>query len=259
MATAALAQGRIQASGRSVQQIFEEARAFSQSDYAVALQQGSELPAVERDRIADRMSELIGLPKASITAANLRIGTQDFLEQLLPGKIVGQIDTRVSAPKPSGPLVAGRTKAADDPALNLGTSNVQKSVWARNYMRNEVGVKTELDYISLTLDVNFAWDWNSGSSKLEDNLRFNATPNIAKLMKDKPDCRLLLIGGYYDLATPLLYQRYALTHAGVPLDRTRMIAIAAGHAVYDDEGSRRLVSAELHDFIAKTLEAAAAH
>ncbi len=251
MAAAAYAHGKVEPAGRSVEQIFDEARAFAQSDYVVALQQGSELATAERGRIAERMSTLIGLPAATIAAANLRMQTQDFLEQLLPGKIVGQIDTRVSAPKPPAPLIEGRPKAADDPALNMGASNVKKSVWVRDYLRNEVGVETDRDYVSLTLDINFAWNWSSGSPKLEDNLQFNPTPNLAKLMKDKPDSHLLLISGYYDLATPVLYQRYALTHAGVPLDRTRMVALASGHAVYDDDNSRKLISAELHDFIAK--------
>jgi carboxypeptidase C (cathepsin A) len=251
MAAAAYAHGKVEVAGRSVEQVFEEARAFAQSDYVVALQQGAELTAAERDRMADRISKLIGLPAATIAAANLRMETQDFLEQLLPGMIVGQIDTRVSAPKPPAPLVAGRPKAADDPALNMGASNVKKSAWVRDYLRNEVGVKTDRDYISLTLDVNFAWNWNSGSPKIEDSLQFNTTPNLGKLMRDKPNSRLLLISGYYDLATPVLYQRYALTHAGVPLDRTRMVALASGHAVYDDDDSRTLVAGELHEFIAK--------
>ena len=252
MATTAYAQGKTQAAVRSVEQVFEEARAFAQSDYVVALQQGSALGAQDRDRLAERMAKLIGLPASTIAAANLRIDTQEFLEQLVPGKVVGRIDTRVAAPKPEGPLIAGRSKAADDPALHMGASNVIKNGRVRDYLRNEIGVKTDLDYISLTLDVNFAWDWNSGSRKLEDNLRnLNPTPNLAKLMREKSASRLLLLSGYYDLATPVLYQRYALTHAGVPLDRTRMVAFGAGHTVYDDD-MRQQVSKELHDFIAKT-------
>ncbi|MGB8010063.1 MAG: hypothetical protein WCF68_00500 [Terriglobales bacterium] len=251
MAAAAYAQKRIPAAGSGVEQVFEEARAFAQSDYVVALQQGSALAAAERDRLAEHMAKLIGLPAATIAAANLRIDTQDFLEQLVPGKIVGRLDTRVAAPKPEAPLVAGRPKAADDPALHLGASNVIRNARARDYLRDEIGVKTGLDYISLTLDVNFAWDWNSGSHQIEDNLRYlNPTPNLAKLMNDKPASRLLLLSGYYDLATPLLYQRYALTHSGVPLARTRMAAFAAGHTVYEDDAVRQQVSKELHDFIA---------
>jgi carboxypeptidase C (cathepsin A) len=251
MATTAFAQGKYQGDARTVEQVFEEARVFAQGDYVVALQQGEQLPPAERDRIAARMSKLIGLPAATIAAANLRIGSQDFLEQLVPGKIVGRIDTRVLAPRPDGPLVAGRDKAADDPALNMGASNVKKSAGIGNYLRNEVGVKTDLDYISLTLDVNFAWNWNSGSPKAEDNAYFNITPNITKLMKQRTDSRLLLIGGYYDLATPALAPRYELTHAGVPLDRTTIRDFAAGHAPYDSVESRKLVSAEIHDFVTK--------
>lgn len=259
MATAAYEHGKSQSVGRSAEQVFEEARAFAQSDYLVALQQGSALAAADRDRMAERMAKLIGLPASTIAAANLRIDTQDFLEQLLPGQVAGRLDTRVAAPKPDKPLVAGRPKAADDPALHMGASNVIKNAHVRDYMRNELGVKTDLDYISLTLDVNFAWDWNSGSRKLEDNLRnLNPTPNLAKLMKKKPAARLLLLSGYYDLATPVLYQRYTLTHAGVPLDRTRMAAFAAGHTVYEDDEARRQVSKELHDFIFFNISAARA-
>lgn len=252
MTTTAFVHGKSQANGRSVEEVFEEARAFAQSDYIAALELGSELPAPERDRLAERMAKLIGLPASTISAANLRVDTQDFLEQLLPGKVMGRIDTRVAAAKPEGPLVAGRPKAADDPALRMGKSNVIKSPRVRDYLRNEIGVKTDLDYVALTLDVNFAWDWNSGSHKIEDILHnLNPTPNLAKLMKEKPSLRLLLLSGYYDLATPVLYQRYAMTHSGIPLDRTRMVAFAAGHTVYDDD-TRKQVSKELHDFVAAT-------
>jgi hypothetical protein len=130
---------------------------------------------------------------------------------------------------------------------------VIKNARVRDYLRNEVGVKTDLDYISLTLDVNFAWDWNSGSRKIDDQLReLNPTPNLAKLMPQESTSRLLLISGYYDLASPVLSQRYALTHAGVPLDRTRMVAFAAGHTVYEDNDARVEVSKELHNFVRGT-------
>jgi carboxypeptidase C (cathepsin A) len=257
MATAAYAQQpqpkpKTGQNDRSVQQIYENARIFAQGDYVTALQQGSELRTEDCDRLAGRIAQLIHLPKSTIAAANLRINTQDFLEQLVPGRIVGRIDTRVAAPKPDKPLVASRDKAADDPALHMGASNIIKNSRVRDYLRNEIGVKTDLDYVSLTLDVNFAWDWNSGSHKIDDNLRnLNPTPNLAKLMKEKSSARLLLVSGYYDLATPLLHQRYALTHSGVPMDRTRMVAFAAGHTVYEGE-ALEAVSKELHDFIAGT-------
>jgi carboxypeptidase C (cathepsin A) len=251
MATTAFTQQKPEGR-RSVQQIYEETRQFAQSEYVTALQQGSELKTEERDRLAARMAELIHLPQSTIAAANLRIDTQDFLEELVPGKVVGRIDTRIAAPKPEKQLVPGRDKAADDPALHMGASNIIKNARVRDYLRDEIGVKTDLDYVSLTLDVNFAWDWNSGSRKIEDNLRnLNPTANLAKLMKERPGAQLLLLSGYYDLATPVLYQRYTLTHSGIPLERTKMVAFAAGHTVYEGD-AREAVSEELHEFFNET-------
>src|SRR5262249_24916081 len=45
MAVTALAHGKIATQGRSVEQVWDEAREFAQTEYAAALQQGSTLPA----------------------------------------------------------------------------------------------------------------------------------------------------------------------------------------------------------------------
>lgn len=248
MAAAAFAHNRIAPAGRSVAEVFEEARAFAQGEYAAALQLGSALPATDRDRLAQRMSAMIGLPASTIAAANLRVDSQDFLEQLLPGMVVGRVDTRVAAPAPKEALVPGRIKAADDPALNMGASNIKKTPAARDYLK-AVGVKTERDYIGLTLDVNFQWNFNSGSPKYEDNLRINPTPNFGLLMKSRPDTRILLISSYYDLATPLLSSRYSLEHAGIKNDRVKEVIFPSGHTTYGDAESRSRLSDVLRDFI----------
>ncbi|MGH9767796.1 MAG: hypothetical protein ACREAB_10220 [Blastocatellia bacterium] len=61
----------------------------------------------------------------------------------------------------------------------------------------------------------------------------------------------MLLGGYYDLATPVLAQRYALTHSGVPLERAKIRVFAAGHTPFEANDGRKQVSAELHDFVTK--------
>jgi len=234
MAATAYVHGKLDTQGRSVEQVFEQARAFAQGDYAVALQQGDLLPAAHKARIAQAMARLIGIDATFIESVNLRVPTQDFLEQLVPGKIVGRIDTRVTAPKPEKALVAGRSKAADDPALGMGKSNVIKSPLLRDYLKEATGWRGEQDYVSLSLNLNFAWDWRGRSPKMEDNAALQATPGLVAFMKARPKARLLLLSAYYDLATPVLAQQYALTHIGLPQQRVQMIAYAAGHALYDD-------------------------
>ena len=253
MAAAAFAHGKIPTTGRDVEKAVEDARDFARREYVPALLAGPELPAAEKDRIAERLSKLIGLPAADIAAADLRLDRLNFQEALIPGMIVSSYDSRVAAPKPKSPLVPGRDKAADDPVLNMGTSNVIKSVWIRDYLRRDVGVKTDLDYISLTLDVNFGWNWNPGSAKYEDNMGFNATPSIVKFMKERADAGLLLLGGYYDLGVPIMSTHYTLWKAGVPVDRMKRALVQGGHTCYDDEASRKQSSTVIHEFIASCL------
>ncbi len=250
MAATAFSHGKIEARGRTVQQVFEEARAFAQGDFASALQQGSELPAAERDRIARRVAALIGLTPEVVAGFNLRVPSQEFLEQLVPGKIVGRIDTRVTAPKPEKALVEGRSKAADDPALGLGKSNVIKNAPLRDYLKQATGWHGERDYIGLTLDLNFAWDWRAPTGGYDDNAARQATPALAEFMTAKPQAKLMLISAYYDLATPALGQRYSLTHSGIDRGRIELVTFDSGHAVYDD-ASRATTAATLRRFISR--------
>ena len=254
MAAAAWEHDRIDRHDRNLDQTFAEAAQFAQHDYALGLLQGSAIPLVERDRLAATMAAFIGLPVEEIERANLRIAPQDFLEHLLgdEGRIVSRLDTRISAPKPRTPLNPNRPAAANDPALGLGASNVIKSESVKTYMQNELKVETERDYLSLTLDVNFRWNWCDmlyGRDHKEPSFYLNPTPSIAQIMNQRPKMRLLLLGGYYDMAVPLLEPRYALSHAGVPLDRVSMYAFASGHSPLEGEENLRKGSKLVRDFL----------
>ena len=250
MAVAAREHNKIDRAGQTLEQVYLEAEHFAQSDYAVALQQGSLLPAAQRARIAGRMSGLIGLPVQTLEEVNLRVGIQFFLEHLLAGEglLVGRLDSRVTAPKPDPDKAPQRPPGANDPALGLGASNVVKSEVIKTYMEQELGVHTARDYLSLTLDVNFRWHWgsdNDGPPRFYDN----ATPNIAAAMAKHPHMRVLLVGGYYDLAVPVLGPRYALAHAGVPMDRVDMRAFVAPHSAFQGEANLTSGSGVVREFI----------
>lgn len=250
MAVTAAYHGRTTAAGRSPDQIFEQARALAQGPLASALQLGRSLPAEVRDRLAGEIAPMIGLPAATVARYNLRVPSQDFLEQLLPEKVVGRIDTRKVGPAQPTPLIAGRNKAADDPALKMGASNVKKSPSARQYFTDEVGVPPGRDYVALTLDVNFAWDWRAPSPKFEDNASaLNSAPVLARVMQSRPGLKLFVATSHYDLATPALAARYSLAHADVPIERTTLRTYAAGHAPYEGEGERAVVASDLRSFL----------
>jgi carboxypeptidase C (cathepsin A) len=253
LAAAAFAQKKINARGKSVQQIYEEARIFAQTEYVSALQQGAALPAATRDRVASHLSYLIGLPASVIAEANLRVQSQDFLDALVPNYVVSRLDSRLKGPKV--PATTGRIRAADDPALHLNKANIRTNAWVADYLRKDVGVKTDQEYVSLNLDVNSAWDWNSGSSSLEDNIvGIDPAPNIGTFMRGHPKTQLLLVSGYYDVAVPALAQSYVLSHAGIPLKRTKIALFPSGHEVYEDPESRKDVEKEVREFVSLVTE-----
>lgn len=245
MAVAAWQHRRPAGDTRTVAQVWEEARAFAQGDYAVALQQGSALPPRTRDTIAARVAALIGLPASDVAAANLRVDSQYFLETLVPGHTVGRLDVRVAAPTPIRPVNADRPAAANDPSLGLGRSNVIVSQPIGDYLRREIGVRTTRDYASLTLDVNFAWNWQR--REMRPGQDWSVVDRLATLLKARPATRLLVIGGYYDLAVPILGVRYKLSHGDIPPDRLTIAALSTGHSPFDSDLAN--ASAMLHRFV----------
>ncbi|MDO7834255.1 hypothetical protein Q4610_04275 [Sphingobium sp. HBC34] len=233
---------------RTVDQVWQEARAFAQSDYALALQQGSALPAAERAAMAARLAPLIGWPQSAIEAADLRVDLQQFLETLVSGRIASRFDVRIAAPEPAKPINPDRPDAGQDPLITPAKSNFIVSQPMGDYLRNELKVPTAREYYALAADVNFNWDWSPLT--LVSGAAWSVTGNIAKLMRDRPQVRTLLIGGYYDLVIPLLGVRYAFTHNAVPLDRLSVVTLPSGHSALEGDTDKPRGMRVIRDFIA---------
>jgi len=248
MAVTAWHHGKVPRADHDIVSIWSRARDFALDDYLRALALGSRLPETDKAQIAQRMSMMIGLPAEEIQRVNLRITTQSFLERLLAteNQLVGRLDTRVAAPVKK-PLNSTRPAAANDPSLGLGRDNVIRSPAIANYYREEVGVRTDREYFSLTLDVNFNWNWDETLTGTTGSPRFwfTTTPNLSQLMREKTQTKLLVIGGYFDLATPLLGVEHAITHANLPMDRVELLALPGSHSPYDDPRNLAVVAARL--------------
>jgi carboxypeptidase C (cathepsin A) len=250
MAVAAWQHNHVDRAGLTVQQQFEEAARFAQTEYTVALQQGSLLPASDRNRMANRMAALIGLPARLIADSNLRVSNDLFVTELLKDKnlVLGRLDTRVAAPPPPK-VPADRPAAASDPALGLGSTNVIKSSVGKTYFVSELGVHTTRDYVSLTLDVNFKWNWQQKQEPWHPKFYTNAAPYFAAYMQKHPQTRLLVVGGYYDLAVPILSARNAISHSGIPLDRVTMAIFESGHSTFSGDASLARMDNLMHSFL----------
>ncbi|MBB4126516.1 carboxypeptidase C (cathepsin A) [Xanthomonas translucens] len=253
---AAAAHGKGELAGQAVADVYAQARTFALGDYAQALLQGSALPADARSRIATRLATLLGLPAQALLAADLRPDVETFRLGVLAadGRQIGRLDSRVAAPLPA-PQAAdnGRPSAANDPALGLGRSNQIKSVVMADYLHGLFGAALPRDYVSLDIDIAMAWrfaaDDGAGPRPFGSAMRFNPTPNLARLAQANPGFHVLALNGYYDLAVPALGPWYALHHSALDPARVDFRLLPGGHAVFAEDALRPQLHRLLKDFL----------
>jgi pimeloyl-ACP methyl ester carboxylesterase len=230
MAVAAWHHGRAQPHAPDAGTVFRAARAFAQDDYVRALQHGG-----EQTEVARQVAEMIGVD------AGTRPDSERFLRELLGDVLIGRLDTRVTGPMPP-PAPDDRPPAADDPALGLGRSNARSAPEIAEYLRSGAGATATGPYTSVDIGIALRFDFRAADKRL---FYHNPTENIGRL----PSARVLLIGGYFDLATPLLGGIYALAHAGLPLDRVDVLPLPCGHSI--DREALPAAAAAVRAFIGK--------
>ena len=248
MAATAWRFGKSSIDAENEPEAWEKARVFAESDYLVALQRGDLIADAERQAIAERVAEITGLPKTLVLESDLRVDIQDFLENVLAdeNQLVSRLNTAVTQEK-RPPANPDRPDGANDPSLGLGRSNKIISDDIGAYLKRLTGLIREDGYRSLNLDANFAWDWRrSGKRPVFSS---NATPGLAQFLEQNEDARLLVFGGYRDLAVTVLETQYALSHAGLPQGRVKFEKMVSGHSPFDEEALRAPFATAIHDFI----------
>jgi carboxypeptidase C (cathepsin A) len=227
--------------GQSVDQRFAEARAFAEIDYAQALIAGASLPAVDRTRIAARLSELVGLPAAQLEKDGLQLDRQAFMLGLLSAKGLrtGQLDGRANRAISESNM----HPPFDDPSMTLGA---ETGDLIEDYIGKDLEYPLPSPYRSLNLGINFKWDWGRG--EVYRTVRF--TPFLTKAMADKPGMKLLTVGGYYDITTPIAAGQFALDHAGIGPDRRTSKSYAAGHSIFEDDAEMARFAGDVRQWAA---------
>jgi carboxypeptidase C (cathepsin A) len=219
---------------------------WAMNDYALALQQGTSLSPGRRAAVAEKLHELTGLPVAYILKADLRIDGGEFEKNLQDDADVttGRLDTRFS-----GPSIDPLSKESDYDPQSAAISSAYVSGF-NDYVRNQLQYGQGKIY-NPEIDV-FKW-WEFKHQQPGAPFAFpgatNVMPDIADAMKYNPQLKILLNGGYYDLATPYYEGWYEMHHLPIPANLANNIQYRyyqSGHMVYAHEESLK----ELHDNVA---------
>ena len=206
----------------------QESAQWAATDYTQALAKGDAITAEERQKVIDQMARYTGLSKEVLDQANLRIDVEKFTHYLLLDQKlrVGRLDGRFTGPDPNGVLDTPFYDPTEAAVLPPFTSVFN------NYVRTELGYKTDMPYQVFPADQNFetSWNWGSGIGGFPDT----ATALRQAIVKN-PYLKVLVMEGLYDLATPFYAADYTIDHLNLSPQYRKNISFAtygAGHMVY---------------------------
>ena len=219
---------------------------WSLNDYAQALAKGDTLSADEHRKIVEQLSRYIGLRAEVIEANDMRIDVPTFMRELLLDQklIAGRLDGRYTSPNPGGRFYDPTSAAILPPYTSA----------FNHYLRTELNYKSDMPYRVFAYDQpGFQkWDWGnaaSGYPSTADDLRSAIIKN--------PYMKVLVMEGYYDLATPFAAANWTIDHLNLPKSFREGISFAtynSGHMVYVDRAEHDKMKKDQVEFMEKCLK-----
>jgi carboxypeptidase C (cathepsin A) len=229
----------------------QEAEQWAVGEYAQALAKGDAMTAAERDKVVTDMARYTGLTKEVIDQANLRIDVPKFTHYLLLDQKVrvGRLDGRYTGPDPDGLL---DTRFYDPTEANI---MAPYNTVFNNYVRTELGYKTDMPYYVFAQQQGFEdrWDWGSAGEGFPDT-----ASALRRAVVKNPYLKVLVMEGYYDLACPYFAANYTVDHLNLPEKYRAQISYAtyeSGHMVYLHQSSLKKMKSDEAGFIEKSMNA----
>ncbi len=223
-----------------------EVEQFATYDYAQALGYGNALPDDDRKAIVEKLAKYTGLSEAYIRKANLRVSGGEFEKTLQEDSdtTTGRLDTRFS-----GPTMDPLSKEADYDPQSAAISSAYVSAF-NDYVRHDLRFGQEKVY-KPEIDVGKYWSFTHSPPGGEGQTApfVNVMPDLAAAMKYNPDLKVLINGGYYDLATPYFAAVWEMRHLPIPrklMDNIDFKTYESGHMVYAHAPALK----EIHDNVA---------
>lgn len=225
----------------ALEPFLKEVEDFATGPYAHALALGTDISDEEKQSVAEKLHGYIGLPVAYLVKANLRVNGGEFEKMLLDDQnlTTGRLDTRFS-----GPHMDPLSQAADYDPQSSAISSAYVSLF-NDYVRKDLKYGEGQTYLPQALFGSFQWDLVHKGNPIG----LNVAADLAEAMKTNPRLKVMVNGGYYDLATPFFTAQYEEKHLPIPQSLAKNIEYdwyESGHMVYVRDESLK----QLHDRVA---------
>lgn len=239
----------------SLEAFLDEVRQFNEEEYAPALLKGDRLSPAQKQAMAARLAAYSGLSADFWLKANLRVTNGEFFQELLrnAGETVGRLDSRF-------------TGVNEDPLAQYAFTDPQSDAISppyiaafKDYLYNDLGVDRDMTYVTSTgLRDGFKWDWNhQGNTAWNAQVAVSTLPDMTTAMNRNPNLKILILNGYYDLATVFYGVEHSISHMGLKPELQENIIMKyyeAGHMMYTHPPSMAQFKADVDAFIMQTMD-----
>ncbi len=228
--------------GQELRKVLEESRRFVWGDYMTALIKGSRLTPAERKDMAARVAKFTGLSPEFVEEANLRVSPGRFRKELLRDRrlMVGRLDGRYTG--------IDRDAAGESQEFDPSNTALQGAYTAlfSDYVKNELKWESDLPYVT-SANVR-PWEYEEGRY-------LNLVDNLRTAMARNPFLNVMVVNGYYDMATPFAGSEYTFDHLGYEktyADRTSFTYYEGGHMMYIRPNMLKALKGDLAQFVKRT-------
>ncbi|MEO8028810.1 MAG: peptidase S10 [Bryobacteraceae bacterium] len=221
----------------SATEIAQRARQFAHGEYAAALEKGDEIAAADKQKVVKELAHLTALSPKYLEQTNLRISPQRWFKELLRDRrqTVGRIDSRFVGMDIDA---AGERNEYDSSLASYDGAYV---AMFQDYVHRDLKWTSDM-YYTLTANVR-PWDQGTPGMPAE---------SLRSAMTQQGRMKLLVLCGYYDVATPYNGIEHTVAHMGLEPSIRKNVSFAyyeAGHMMYIEKKSREKLHRDLTAFI----------
>ncbi|MDX1385771.1 MAG: peptidase S10, partial [Thermoanaerobaculia bacterium] len=210
-----------------------DSEAFARGDYSSALMLGDRLQGERRAAIRARLAQLSGLGEDYLEDADLRVDIYHFVKELRrdDGLTVGRLDSRYT----------GRDRDDAGEYFEYDPSGAVVTGWyvslLNDYLRRDLGYESDVVFRHSAGGRVRPWSYHETEPRLSygTNAYANYAEHLRAAMHQNPYLQVLVMSGYYDLATPYFASDYTVDHMQLDPELRDNLTVAyyqAGHMMY---------------------------